>query len=327
MIPIWKFLSASAAHALAPLGVRFYSDLPSRTSPEWKPFTWKGLSFANRLGVSGGVDKNAETLDCWSRLGFGFAEIGTVTPRPQKPNPGKILDRDWNEKLLWNKMGFPNAGQYDVRARLQTLGPQAVPVFANVGKNRDTAPEKAHEDYAEAARILSPFVDAIVINVSSPNTQGLRSLQSKEMLGTLVTHTRENSNGKPVLVKFSPDESETALRESLDVAAEHGAEGFILTNTTLSRPPDSNWPETGGLSGRFLQERSKAALKVAVRHFQASSSKPLLVSAGGVLTPADVAERLDLGADLVQVYAALVFEGPSFARQTASYFHEKVRTS
>lgn len=288
---------------------------------------WKGLSFANRLGVSGGVDKNAETLDCWARLGFGFAEIGTITPRPQTPNPGKILDRDWDEKLLWNKMGFPNAGQYDVRARLQTLGPQEIPVFANVGKNRDTAPEKAHEDYAEAARVLSPFADAVVINVSSPNTQGLRSLQNKEMLGQLVHHTRVSANGKPVLVKFSPDESEEALRESLDVATTAGAEGFILTNTTLARPANSNWPETGGLSGRFLQERSKTALKVAVRHFQSANSKSLLVSAGGVLTPADVAERLDLGADLVQVYAALVFEGPSFARQTAAYFQDKVRTS
>jgi dihydroorotate dehydrogenase len=193
----------------------------------------------------------------------------------------------------------------------------------NVGKNRDTAPEKANDDYAEAARTLSPYADAIVINVSSPNTQGLRSLQSKDSLGALVRAVARNSFGKPILVKFSPDEDETALSQSLEVAASEGASGFILTNTTLQRPQNSSFPETGGLSGRFLQDLSKKSLKVAVRHFQNAATKPLLVSAGGVLSPADVIERLDLGADLVQVYAALVFEGPTFARQTASYIHEK----
>ncbi|MFN7730141.1 MAG: quinone-dependent dihydroorotate dehydrogenase [Bdellovibrio sp.] len=305
------------------MGVRFLSDLESPISAKWKPFTWKGVSFSNRLGIAGGVDKNADLVTCWPKLGFGFAEIGTVTPRPQNANPGTIVDRDWDAHLLWNKMGFPNDGQWDVRARLESAGPQSIPLFLNVGKNRDTPAEKAHEDYAEVARTLSPYVDAIVLNVSSPNTQGLRSLQSKDSLGALVRTVALNSFGKPILVKFSPDEDETALAQSLDVAASEGANGFVLTNTTVQRPPNSGFPETGGLSGRFLQDLSKKSLKVAVRHFKNAVTQPLLVSAGGVLSPADVIERLDLGADLVQVYAALVFEGPTFARQTASYVHEK----
>lgn len=142
-------------------------------------------------------------------------------------------------------------------------------------------------------------------------------------MGFLIEKVVAEAQGKPVLVKFSPDENEVSLQDSLDTAATSGAEGFILTNTTLTRPADSRWPESGGLSGAFLREASLRALKVAVRHFQNAPNRPLLVSTGGVLTPEDVAQRLDLGADLVQVYAALVFSGPGFARQVAAHFQKE----
>jgi dihydroorotate dehydrogenase len=316
MIPFWRWLPPKWAHDLAPLGVHLWADLFPVESAEWKPFHWKNLHFPNRLGLAGGVDKNGDLLPVWPRLGFGFVEIGTVTPLPQEPNPGKIVDRDWEQKLLWNRMGFPSAGMNEVAAKIETSSPIGVPLFVNVGKNRETPNERAAEDYQAAARRLAPVADALVINVSSPNTQGLRDLQDKTYLRNLVESVVLVSYGKPVLVKFSPDEEEKSLKESLETASEGGAQGFVLTNTTLRRPSSSRFPEVGGLSGDFLRGYSRKALEIAVDHFR-HESKPLLISVGGVLNATDVRERLDLGADLVQVYSALVFEGPGFAASVA----------
>lgn len=322
MIPFWRWLPAQWAHDLAPLGVHLWSDLYPVLSSQWNPLEWKGLKFQNRLGLAGGVDKNADLLHAWPRLGFGFIEIGTVTPLPQEPNPGRIMDRDWNQRLLWNRMGFPSDGMNEVAARIHTSAPIGHPLFINVGKNRQTPNERAIEDYQIATHRLAPLGDAIVVNVSSPNTTGLRDLQDKRMLRSLVEGVVAVSFGKPVLVKFSPDEEETSLRESLRTASEAGAVGFILTNTTLRRPTPSPFPEIGGVSGEFLKPFSRKALQIAVDHFR-SGPRPLLVSVGGILTPNEVKERLDLGADLVQVYSALVFGGPGFPGQVSEFMQSQ----
>lgn len=318
MMPFWKWIPAEWAHDWAPLGVRLCSEFfPAEAS--WRPLRWKNLEFPNPLGLAGGVDKNAELIPHWRRLGFGFAEIGTVTPLPQMPNPGKIVDRSWERRLLWNKMGFPSAGMREVAHGFRDEA--GIPIFVNVGKNRATPNERAAEDYEEVARFLAPAADGVVVNVSSPNTKGLRDLQDTRVLRSLVERVTRASHGKPVLVKFSPDEEENSLRSSLDAASEGGAEGFVLTNTTLRRPQPSPFPEQGGVSGAFLKPFSIQSLKTAVKHFS-SGKKPLLVSVGGILSPEDVKERLDLGADLVQIYSALVFEGPGFPRKVAEFMRD-----
>lgn len=275
------------------------------------------MHFRNRIGIAGGVDKNAELIPVWQKIGVGFIEVGTVTPRGQEANPGKIMDRDWNAKILWNKMGFPNHGMEALREKLiVTKTQRQVPLFVNLGKNRDTSLEKAHEDYGKLAAFLHPHADAFVINISSPNTPGLRSLQSKESLGLLVSSVREQmpDHKIPVLVKISPDFAEQDLESTLDALMKNSVDGLILTNTTLSRPTPSKFSNEGGVSGAFLSELSKIQLQRTVRFLGADKKKCLIVSVGGVMTPSDVAERLELGADLVQIYSALVFQGPGFFR-------------
>jgi dihydroorotate dehydrogenase len=317
--PIWKYLPASLAHRLAPLGLSFYASKMPDEVPTWRAFTWRGLHFPNRLGIAGGVDKNAEHLALWQKLGVGFVEVGTVTPYSQKPNKGKILDRDWDRKNLWNKMGFPNHGSDEVYFNLMSEKPNLqVPVFVNIGKNRNRPNDEAEVDYIYLANRFREVADGFVINVSSPNTQGLRNLQSVDFLKNLLGQLKPLVNGKPMLVKLSPDMSAEDFRNVIVACADHGASGFVLTNTTLSRPAGSPFPSEGGLSGRDLTELSKAHLKKAIEILGERRSQFLLISVGGVLSAEEVQERLNLGADLVQTYSGLVFDGPGFFRQTAT---------
>ncbi|PIS10436.1 MAG: quinone-dependent dihydroorotate dehydrogenase [Bdellovibrio sp. CG10_big_fil_rev_8_21_14_0_10_47_8] len=316
--PLWKFLPARLAHSLAPWGLKYFADKMPEDTPAWRSFTWKGLHFANRLGIAGGLDKNASHLTLWQRLGVGFIEIGTVTPYAQSANRGKILDRDWDQKNLWNKMGFPNHGSDEIYFNiLNEKSSLKVPIFVNIGKNRSRPNDEAELDYQYLADRFSKAADAFVINVSSPNTQGLRDLQSEETLGRLVSVVQQRAAGKPVLVKLSPDMTEEALHASIDTALRYGAEGFVLTNTTLSRPPNCTFPKEGGLSGQSLADLSRKNLKSAISHLGSRRKDLLLVSVGGVLCPEDVEERLALGADLVQTYSGLIFYGPRFFRDTA----------
>jgi dihydroorotate dehydrogenase len=296
--------------------------------PTWKPLEWRNLSFPNRLGIAGGVDKNAELLLSWPRLGSGFIEVGTVTPYSQSANPGKILARDWDHKNLWNKMGFPNHGSDEVyfnilrdrgTARATRDGLARLPLFINIGRNRTTPNEYADNDYLYLTERFAELADALVINVSSPNTQGLRDLQAAEALARLTQKVVRSAAKIPVLVKLSPDLSAEALQESLKVSVQSGVSGFILTNTTLLRPTGCPFPAAGGLSGKDLAELSKKSLRTAIETLGSERQKYLIISAGGVLTPQDVAERLEIGADLVQTYSALVFHGPSFFRDVAAW--------
>jgi dihydroorotate dehydrogenase len=314
-----RLLPAGLAHQLAPFAITHMANRMPQDPPTWKPLEWKNLHFPNRLGIAGGVDKNAELLISWPRLGVGFIEVGTVTPYSQKANPGKILDRDWDNKNLWNKMGFPNHGSDEMYFNiLRDQDSTKVPLFINIGKNRTTPNEYADNDYLYLAERFAELADALVINVSSPNTQGLRDLQASEALARLTQKVVKLASKTPVLVKLSPDLSEGALKESLKVCIQSGISGFILTNTTLSRPAHCPFPKEGGLSGKDLAELSKKSLRIAIETLGADRHKYLLVSTGGVLNPQDVAERLEMGADLVQTYSALVFHGPSFFRDVAA---------
>jgi dihydroorotate dehydrogenase len=322
-MPFWKYLPAQWAHDWSAAGLSLYSGLQSKVPADWKSFDWKGLHFRNRLGIAGGVDKNAEQILAWQNIGAGFVEVGTVTPLPQKPNPGKILDRDWAGKNLWNKMGFPSEGYKSVRANLAAAqSTRKIPVFLNVGKNRETPNEKAINDYVEVIRNSADYADAIVLNVSSPNTAGLRELQNETYLSEMVKIVCELTS-KPVLIKLSPDLTLNQLESSLKAAAKVGVSGFILTNTTLSRPDGNPFPKEGGLSGASLSALSKQALDHCVKILGSDKNNYLIVSVGGVLSPDDVAERLSMGADLVQIYSALIFNGLGIFKEVSQYFNKE----
>jgi dihydroorotate dehydrogenase len=317
MSPFWRYLPAHVAHSLGGLGVEFTSAFFGDSKPAtWNSLTWKGLTFPNRVGLAGGVDKEGEHLLAWQSLGAGFVEIGTVTPLSQRPNSGKIMDRDWERGNLWNKMGFPNEGAQEVVVNLQAIqGEVKIPVFVNLGKNRQTSSDDAKHDYLSVQHSFQGLVDGYVVNVSSPNTQGLRGLQSASYLRPLLEPLVRQAHGQPVLVKLSPDQEDDEFKESLTAAAEAGVSGFVLTNTTLSRPEGCPFPPEGGLSGRDLKALSEARLREAVQILGSVRRDFLLISVGGISDIDDVKSRLDDGADLLEVYSALIFKGPRFFQQ------------
>lgn len=313
----WRFLPPKVSHALVPLGIRLGSYLGRHEQLIWNPKELLGLKFSNPLGVAAGLDKDARWVKELYRLGFGFLEVGTVTPQPQGPNPGPILDRFWSKKTLWNRMGFPSRGVKSLAQQLERLDPKDKlgPLFVNVGKNRHTL--QAEEDFKEVIRVLDPWADAFILNLSSPNTPGLRSLQTPEFLHVCIPRLRAVTQ-KPLGIKLSPDLSFEALEELLKTVHELGIEIVTLTNTTLSRPPgfEHIGPE-GGLSGLALKELSLAFLKKASEFKHKHQAQYILISVGGIMSPSDIKERLALGADLVQVYSVLAFEGFHFPRNVA----------
>jgi dihydroorotate dehydrogenase len=320
----WKFIPAELAHSLAPIGLKIYSSFYSEPTPNWHSVNWRGLHFQNPLGIAGGVDKNADNVLDWQNLGAGFIEIGTVTPKAQDQNPGAILARDWEEKNLWNKMGFPNAGGQEVFANLDSIFTELkIPIFVNIGKNRNTLKTEALSDYQSLAAQFSEMASAIVLNVSSPNTKDLRDLQAKDELKLLVqgvaSKLKSCQKQPPIIVKLSPDLSTDLLKESIETAINNGASGINLTNTTLGRPQNSFFPKEGGLSGSFLRELSLSRLEIC-QNLLGKSHDYLIISTGGIFSAKDIQERLALGAKLVQVYSALVFEGPRFLQNIGETF-------
>lgn len=320
MIKPWLWLPPQLAHDLSGYGLRCVALFSNKTPPAWRSFVWRGLVFKNRLGLAGGVDKNADNLSAWWTFGAGFVEVGTVTPRPQEANPGKIMDRHMPSLSLWNRMGFPSEGADEVLANLRASKPCHGPVFVNIGKNRDTANENAAEDYLTLIHQFAGTADGFVVNISSPNTKGLRDLQQREtlreFLRPLVGAARERST--PILIKLSPDLSSEALTDAIEASVEAGIDGFVLTNTTLHRPEGLPFPPEGGLSGAPLKNLSVDALKTALNVLGPRREGKLIISVGGVMTAEDVFERLSLGADLVEIYSALIFHGPWFFNKVAS---------
>lgn len=311
----WLWLPAQLAHDLSPIYLKMRGSLIGPRIFSLRPRTWRNLEFKNPIGIAGGVDKSGACVPGWWSLGAGFVEVGTVTPRAQLANSGKIIGRDLDTQALWNKMGFPNNGMQNLMSSLEKIKPYATPVFVNIGKNRDTANENAVNDYVTLVNGLNEVADAFVVNISSPNTKGLRDLQASEQLRSLLVPVIQASRNysRPVLLKLSPDLSESDLKQTLDTSLECGIDGWILTNTTLSRSPHSKFPATeGGVSGAPLKQLSRSALQTAVNHIGNSKGDRLIVSVGGILSSEEVKIRLDLGADLVQIYSGLIFNGPGF---------------
>ena len=278
-----------------------------------------GLTFPSPLGVAGGLDKDAEHYEGLGALGFGFVEVGTVTPRPQTPNRGPILARLTADRALLNRMGFPNKGAEAAARRLACRSRTTI-VGVNVGKNRETALDAAGDDYRDAARVAAPYADYVVLNVSSPNTPGLRDLESVARLRPLIEAVREQLSEKPLLVKISPDLSDEDVDAVADLALELGLAGIIATNTTLRRDglrtpaaeiASSAWAEGGGVSGAPLKARS---LEVLRRLRGRVGDRAVLVSVGGVESADDVWERVLAGATLVQTYTGFIYGGPAWPR-------------
>jgi dihydroorotate dehydrogenase len=280
-----------------------------------------GIDFRNPLGLAAGLDKQGTAVAAWSALGFGFAEIGTVTPRPQPGNPKPRLFRLRAEHAIINRFGFNSDGADGVARNLADASRQdGLRLGINIGRNKDTPNERAADDYLRAIDTLHPFADYFAVNVSSPNTAGLRELQHSETLRLLVeqivTRVGERSPGRriPVLVKLSPDQEERDLLRSVDAAVEGGAAGIIATNTTVARPQITGRfaAEAGGLSGAPLKAAAHGVCRVLFRHLRRQVP---IIGVGGIFTADDAYERIKSGAALVQIYTALVYEGPDMVQR------------
>ena len=274
-----------------------------------------GLDFGNPVGLAAGLDKHCEAVGAWPRLGFGFVEVGTVTPKPQEGNPRPRIFRLPAEGALVNRMGFNSEGAAAVAARLTTTGPSRIPLGLNIGKNRTTPNEEAVDDLLATLEAMQGVgCSYVVINVSSPNTPGLRDLQAPSAVRALVEAVVSASRA-PVLVKVAPDFAEGDLEATVGAVLEGGAAGIVATNTTLSRqgvPAGGAAAEAGGLSGRPLRARATEC----VRRIRAVAGAGVpIVGVGGIFTAEDAYERIRAGAALVQVYTGLIYEGPAIARK------------
>jgi len=276
-----------------------------------------GLHFPNRVGLAAGFDKNARDIDALGRLGFGFIEVGTVTPRPQPGNPRPNLFRLPADEALVNRLGFNNEGAAAAARRLEARRYRGI-CGVNIGKNFDTPLEDAVKDYARCLRTVYGVADYVTVNVSSPNTPGLRGLQNPNALRPLLLELADlreqlqSAHGKrvPLLVKLSPDLSDEELASIAQQLAELPVEGVVATNTTISRPPGLKSPcavEAGGLSGRPLHSRSVAV----VRALRAALGPDFpIVGVGGIVSPERGVQTRAAGADLLQVYTGLIYRGP-----------------
>ena len=273
-----------------------------------------GLTFPNPVGLAAGFDKNAEVIAPALGLGCGFIEVGGVTPKPQAGNPKPRLFRLTEDRAVINRMGFNNAGLDVVAARLMRRRRGTAPVGVNLGKNKESADAPA--DYAALAAGFAPHADFLVINVSSPNTPGLRALQNIEPLRAIVRATRAardkamSERPPPLLLKVAPDLAAADLKDIVALALGEGLDGLVISNTTVSRPASltsEHRAEAGGLSGAPLFALSTAMLREA---YALAEGKLILVGVGGIATGADAYAKIRAGASLVQLYSALVFEGP-----------------
>jgi dihydroorotate dehydrogenase len=323
--PILFSLSAEAAHDLAIRSLRTASTWPfalrmlERFQPPPKPKRVFGLTFPNSIGLAAGFDKNGVALPAWAALGFGFVEIGTVTAKAQTGNAKPRIFRYPEQGALINRLGFNNDGADVVAARLRKLRESghwpAIPVGVNLGKSKITPIEEAVADYLYSFRLLAQLADYVVLNVSSPNTPGLRSLQEHNALEQLLRAIRDENqrSRKPVLLKIAPDLSLSELEQIIASCEQNGIAGIIATNTTLDHaaiPPSRD--QTGGLSGRPLREKSTQF----VRAITSRSQLPVIAS-GGISEAESAREKLAAGAQLLQVYTGYVYRGPGLLREIA----------
>ncbi len=277
-----------------------------------------GVRFANPVGLAAGLDKDGRALPVWPALGFGFTEVGTVTARPQPGNDRPRLFRLTASEAIINRMGFNNRGAAALAERLAALGPLPTPLGISLGKSKITPLDGAVGDYLTSLSLLRPYADYVAVNVSSPNTPGLRSLQDRGQLAELLGALRGAAGATPVLVKIAPDLTEHAVGEVLEVCAHTGVAGLIATNTTLGRdglaPADAAWAgQAGGLSGRPLAARAREVVT-----FITQRSPLPVIGVGGIVDPDDAARLFDAGAALVQLYTGFIYRGPALVRAAAA---------
>ncbi len=322
--PLLFRLDPEDAHHLALRFLRAAPQIPGalvflrRFAPPTRPRELFGLSFRNPIGLAAGFDKNGIAIPAWEALGFGFVEIGTVTAQAQPGNPRPRIFRYPGQEALINRLGFNNDGADVVAERLRNLrrGPHAplIPIGINIGKSKVTPLEDAAADYLYSFQRLAPVADYMVLNVSSPNTPGLRALQEHEALVNLLSVLSEENNRtarpRPILLKIAPDLEEKDLQEIVATCEAFGLAGLIATNTTLDHSALAGRDEAGGLSGRLLQTRATAVIELLRRH-----TKLPIIGVGGIFDSGSAQEKLAVGADLLQLYTGFVYRGPALLRQ------------
>jgi dihydroorotate dehydrogenase len=326
--PLFFLLSPERAHYLAMNLLSFGLKIPVVSNiikQAYKPKNGSqtqllGIHFPNQVGLAAGFDKDARWLHLLKELGFGFVEVGTVTPLPQSGNPKPRLFRLKKDLALINRMGFNNQGLDAMVDRLRNR-PAGLIVGGNIGKNKNTPNENAADDYIKCFRAIYPFVDYIAVNVSSPNTPGLRALQDKAFLGNLFDTLQEirtnEKEHKPILLKIAPDLSAEAISDIISTIKEHSIDGIIATNTTIDRS-GLNTPQkqldqigAGGLSGAPLKNRSTEIVRKL--RTELGPDFPIM-GVGGIFNRQDFIDKINAGANLVQVYTGFVYEGPAIVR-------------
>jgi len=343
-------LNPETAHQLTLQLIRFAGNIPFSNlfltqlyKALSKPVQAFGLTFKNPVGLAAGYDKDAVAIQGLSTLGFGHIEVGTVTPQPQPGNPLPRIFRLPEDEAVINRMGFPSRGSEYVQKQFNPslregfigrLKPRSgkkarqmikkgdVIIGINLGKNKDTPNEEAVLDYLELLQCFASYADYLAINISSPNTVGLRQLQGRAALEGLLTqlHAQRQFEEKrlekrlPLLVKLAPDLSESELNDAVDVILATHMDGLIVTNTTLAREglTSGHRGESGGLSGSPLRLRSETVLRQVVKHVD---GRVPIVSVGGIMNPEDARRRLDLGATLIQLYTGLIYQGPGLVKK------------
>jgi dihydroorotate dehydrogenase len=323
------YINPESAHHIVMKGLRLACFIPAIGSLIRNSFTVKkpqlertlwGIRFPNPVGLAAGFDKDAKYIDPLSCLGFGFIEIGTVTPRPQPGNPKPRLFRLPADKALINRMGFNNEGAAAAAKRLRKRNSNVV-IGGNIGKNKDTPNESALSDYEACFIELFEVVDYFVVNVSSPNTPGLRALQEKEPLMNLLNRLQQlnkaKANPKPLLLKIAPDLTNEQLDDIVAIVNATGIDGIVATNTTINRNGLSTGANeieqvgAGGLSGLPLRQRATEVIQYLNNK---SNGMIPIIAVGGIFTAADAREKLEAGAALVQVYTGFIYEGPGIAK-------------
>jgi dihydroorotate dehydrogenase len=327
--PLLFRLDAERAHDLVFARLVFLDRLLGSRRP--RPWSHPSLeqrlwdiTFPNPVGLAAGFDKDARAPHVWPLLGFGFAELGTITAEAQPGNPRPRIFRLPQDRALINRLGFNNAGAAAVAQRLhrQLATPASVPLGINIGKSRITPLDAAAGDYARSLQLLFPFAAYFVINVSSPNTPGLRDLQAEAHLAALLTTLsaenaaaaqRHGQRPRPLLIKVAPDLDDAALERIVAVARAGGAAGLVATNTTIERPPlHTRLAESGGLSGVPLRERATTVIRTLRR---LGGPQVPIIGVGGIFSAADAYAKIRAGASLVQLYTGMIFEGPRLARR------------
>lgn len=316
--------SPSAIAKTAPYQ-RWLAKTWTHQDPRLNQQLWS-LTFPNPMGIAAGFDKDGIAARAWPLMGFGLAELGTVTRHAQPGNPRPRLFRLPHDRAALNRMGFNNRGAAALASQLQSLGldcGRAIPIGINLGKSKITPLDQAAEDYLTSFRYLKSWGDYFVVNVSSPNTPGLRSLQAKDQLDQILSTLQQDNQGqKPLLVKIAPDLTQEAIAEIVDLAQIHGLSGIIATNTTvrrdhlktqhLSMTGKALTEEAGGISGAPLRQRATEVIRCI---WQQTQGKLPIVGVGGIFTAEDAWEKITAGASLLQVYTGWVYEGPWMVRR------------